>query len=103
MENEGDRRTVSTLKGVGLNLEVLPGMALHLLQDGVIAELRACEHCALQVISEHWIKNEQMALQRDSSIIAETEATNKSKRITQVVEEACRMVPELAIPEEEPF
>ena len=44
-----------------------------------------------------------MALQKDSSITAETKATNQSKNIMQVVEEACRMVPELAILEEEPI
>ncbi len=46
-ENEADKSTVSALKGVGLNLAVLPGEALHLLQDGVIVELRAREHRAL--------------------------------------------------------
>ena len=43
-----------------------------------------------------------MALQRDSTITTETEATNQSKRIMQVIEEACCMVPELVIPKEEP-
>jgi len=47
MENEVDRPTVSTLKALGLNLAVLPHEVLHLLQDGVIAELRVREHCAL--------------------------------------------------------
>ena len=42
-ENEVDRPAVSTLKGVGLNLAVLLGEVLHLLQDGVITELRAGE------------------------------------------------------------
>lgn len=51
-ENEADKPTVSTLKGVGLNPAVLPREALHLLQDGVITELRAREHRTLQVISE---------------------------------------------------
>ena len=58
MKNEVDRPTVSTLKGVELNLEVLRGEVLHLLQDGVIAELRAHEHHALQVINEQQINNE---------------------------------------------
>lgn len=57
-ENEADRSIVSALKGVGLNLVVLSCKALHLLQDGLIAELRVHEHYALQVISEQWIKNE---------------------------------------------
>ncbi len=35
--------------------------------------------------------------------LVSTEATKQSKRIMQVIEEACRMVPELAIPEEEPI
>ena len=39
-----------------------PGEALHLLHDGVIAELKAQEHRALQVISKQWINNEQMEL-----------------------------------------
>lgn len=52
IENEADKPTVSTLKGVGLNLETLPCEALHLLRDGVIAKFRARDHCALQVISE---------------------------------------------------
>jgi len=51
-ENEADRPTINVLKGVGLNLVALPREALHLLQDGVTAELRDREHCALQVISE---------------------------------------------------
>jgi len=46
-ENEADRPTGSDLKGVGLNLAVLLNEALHLLQDGIITELRAHEHCAL--------------------------------------------------------
>ena len=51
-ENEDDRPTVRALKGVGLNLVVLPSEALHLLRDGVIAKLRICEHRTLKVISE---------------------------------------------------
>ena len=43
IENEVDKPTISALKGVGLNLETLPGEALHLLQDGVITELRVHE------------------------------------------------------------
>ena len=43
-----------------------------------------------------------MALQRNASIVAEAEVTNQSKKIIQVMEEARRMVSELAIPEEEP-
>ena len=62
-ENEADRPIVSTLKGVGLNLAVLLHKALHLLQDGVIAELKVHEHHTVQVINEHRINNEQMVLQ----------------------------------------
>jgi len=42
-----------------------------------------------------------MALHKNVSIAAKTEETNLSNKIMQVVEEACRMVLELAIPEEE--
>lgn len=51
-KNEAHRPIFNALKGAGLNLAVLPHEALHTLQDGVIAELRAHEHRALQVISE---------------------------------------------------
>lgn len=64
--------------------------------------MRAREHHTLQVISEQWINNKQMALQRKFSIATKTEVTNQRKCILQVVEEACRMVPELAISEEKP-
>lgn len=101
MENEAERPTVSALKGVGLNLAVLLCESLHLLWDGVIAELRAREHRALQVINEQWINNKQMALYRNDNIVVETDATNQCNRIMQVIEEACRMVPELAILEED--
>ena len=62
-ENEADGPTVNALKGVGLNLAALPGEALQLLQDGVIAVLRACKQRAVQVISEQQINNVQLALQ----------------------------------------
>jgi len=52
IENEVDRPTFSALKGVGLNLAVLPSEVLHLLQAAMISELRNCEHYALQVINE---------------------------------------------------
>ncbi len=42
-----------------------------------------------------------MALQRESAIAVVTEVTNQNKRIIQVMEEACRMVLELAIRKEE--
>jgi len=46
-KNEADKPTVSALKGVGLNLVALLHEALNLLQDEVIAELRAYEKRAL--------------------------------------------------------
>lgn len=67
-ENEVDRPTVNTLNGVGLNLATLPGEALHLLQDGVITELKTCEKCALHVIIEQNINNVHMDLQQDFAI-----------------------------------
>jgi len=92
IENEANRPTVNELKGVGLNLAALPCEPLHLLQDGVIADLRAREHHDVWVISEQRIYNEQMALHRNPTIVAEAEVTNQSKKIMSVMEEACRMV-----------
>jgi len=42
-ETKADRPSLSALKGVGLNLALLPSEALHVLQNGVITELRAYE------------------------------------------------------------
>ncbi len=92
-KNETNKPTVSTLKGVGLNIAVILFEVLHLLQDGVIVEMRADEHPTLEVISEQRINNKQMALQRNVAIVAKAEATNQSKKIMQVMEEALRMVP----------
>jgi len=47
MKNEVDRTTLNTLKGMGQNLAAILCKALNLLLDGVIVELRACEHRAL--------------------------------------------------------
>ena len=52
IEKEANRPTVRSLKGVGLNMAVLPQETLYLLQDGVIAELRARECRAIQVMRE---------------------------------------------------
>lgn len=39
MEQEADRPMVSSLKGVGLSMVVLPQKGLYLLQDGVTTQL----------------------------------------------------------------
>jgi len=41
--NEVDRFSVSMMKGLGINLATLPCETLYLLQDGIMAELRARE------------------------------------------------------------
>ena len=80
IETEPDKFTISALKGVGLNLAALPREALHLLQDGVIVELRAHEQQNLQVISEQKINNNQMGMQQDF--------TGTNQCMIKVVEEA---------------
>ena len=47
----------------------------------------------MQVLSKQHINIEQLSLQCN-------EAVEQNKQIMQVVEEACQMVPELAIPED---
>lgn len=51
-KNEADRPMVSSLKGTGLNMGVLPRETFYILQDGVIVELWARESHALQVMRE---------------------------------------------------
>lgn len=50
--NEAERPMVSRLKRIRLNMVALPQETLYVLQDRVIAELRAREGHALQVMSE---------------------------------------------------
>lgn len=57
-ESEADRPMVRSLKGIGLNMAVLPQETLDILQDGVTAELRSRESYALQVMSEKCINIE---------------------------------------------
>lgn len=38
---EANKATISTLKGIGVDLVALPSEALHTVQDGVITKLRA--------------------------------------------------------------
>lgn len=51
-ENKANRPMVNVLKGVRINMVVLPREMLYVVQDGVTAELRARENRALQVMSE---------------------------------------------------
>lgn len=53
---------VSALKGVGINMVVLPRETLYVLEDGVTIELRAREGHMLQVLSEQGINMEQLSL-----------------------------------------
>jgi len=45
--NESDRPTVSTLKGIGINMAALPRETLYVLHDGITAKLQARESRAL--------------------------------------------------------
>lgn len=94
IQNEANRSTVSSLRGVRLNMAMLPREMLYLLQDGVTIKLKARESHALQVMSEQHINIEQLGLLCN-------EAIEKNKKIMQVVEEAYQMVLELAIQGEE--
>lgn len=67
-ENEANRPMVSALKGVGINMVVLPQEMFYVLQDGVTTELRAREGCALQMLSEQQINMEQLSLQREKVV-----------------------------------
>jgi len=65
-------------------------------------ELRAHEQHALQVIKEQKVNNDQLVVQRDSTINLVSKLTYKNPCLTKVVDEACRTIPELDIPEAEP-
>jgi len=87
----GDERVLmSSMKGVGLNLDALSHETLYQLQDGIIAELRAWEDRLIQVLHEQRINMDQLKIQRN-------ELVAQSSGLEQVVEDSCRSVPELAV------
>lgn len=94
-ENEADMPMASGLKGIGLNVVVLPRKTLYVLQDRVAAKLRAKEGRALQVMSEQQINIENLSLQQDDVVA-------QNLQLVQVIEEAFQMVSELAIQAKEP-
>ena len=61
-KNEADRPMVNELKGIRLNVVVLPQEMLYVLHDGITVELRVREGCTLQVISKQHINIEQLSL-----------------------------------------
>jgi len=63
--------------------------------------MRACEHHALQVISEENINNEYMALQGETSLTSMVEITNTNISMIKAMREAYQMVTEFSIPEDE--
>lgn len=92
-ENGVNRPMVSALNGIGINMDALPRQTLYVLQDGVTTELWARESHALQVLREKRINMEQFSLQFEKVV-------SQNRKMVQEIEEACQMVPELAIPAE---
>jgi len=67
-ENEADRPIISSLKGVGVNMAMLPREMLYHLQDGVTIKLRAWKSHALQGMTKQRINIEQLGLQHNEEV-----------------------------------
>jgi len=93
--NEADRPTISALKRIGINMDTLPWETLYILQDGITVELQTRESRALHVLNEQKINMEQLSLQHN-------EVVSHNWKMVEVLEEACQMVPKLAIPVDAP-
>ena len=103
MEAKVDKATVSTIMNVGLNLAALPNEFLHTLQEGVIEEeLKAQEQHALSTINEKKVNNEQIFIEKITTLKAWKKVQEKNEHTIVVVAKACKTIPELHIPEEEP-
>lgn len=70
VEATADKATIGTLKNIGCNLAALPNEFLHTLQVGVISEVKAWEKCALSMISEYKVNNEQMFVEKSVALEA---------------------------------
>ena len=97
-EAAADKAMVSTLKNVDLNLVVLPSEFLHTLQVGVIVELKAREQCALSMISEYKVNNEQIFVEKTSALEAWKKVQAHNEKTVAVMAKAFRTVPELHHP-----
>ena len=64
VESTNDRIILITLKNIGLNIAMLPNEILHALHAGVIEELRAWEQCAINLIREYKVNNEEMFIEK---------------------------------------
>lgn len=67
-EYEADKPAISVMKGLRINLVVLPRDTLYMLQDGITTEVRAIESCTLQVINEKKFNMEQLSLECDEVV-----------------------------------
>lgn len=95
-----DQIILSTLKNIRLSIAALPNELLHALQVGVTEELRDQEQCALNLISEYWVNNEQMFTEKTQALKEKYTIQAQSYRLEASVAEAYRIVPELHISED---
>ena len=84
-EVDNDKAIVSSLKNIRLNLTTLSNEYLHTLETGVTAELRAREQRALNIIRKYREHNEQMFIEKTSTIDTWMKLQQKNEHTATVV------------------
>lgn len=97
-----NKAIISTFKNMGLNLVVLPIELLHTLQAGVIAEINTREQRALSMINKYKVNNENMFVEKMTTLEAWKKVRVQNEQTTVLVAEACRTVPKPHISKESP-
>ena len=77
-ESEDDNAQLGNIKGVGMNLAMLPLQTLNTLHQGVSEELWIREKYALSVISEIKMKNEQIFTEKVQALKKKEELATRS-------------------------
>jgi len=98
-----DKAIVISLKNNGLKLAALPNDYLHMLQEGLLVELRAREHCALNLINEYRLNNKQMFTEKSEALEAYKKIQAQNSQLAAMMVEPYQIVLELHIPEEVPL
>ena len=70
MEASIDKAIFSSLKNISLKLVALWSKFLHMLQAGVIAEVKSQEKCALSLVSEYQVNNKHIFVEKSVALEA---------------------------------
>lgn len=100
VESNEHRAMLHVVKDKGLNLATLPLVSHHVLHQGVTAELNIQEKCALIDVSEYKVDNQKPFVEMTQALKEQEELCTQCQSLVTTIEQACKSVPELGIPDD---